>query len=78
MELTHAAEAASDALTLSVNGEPRRVAARTVAALLAELGHAGGHVAVAVNEDVVRRSAWGEAALRDGDRVEVVTPRQGG
>ena len=35
-------------------------------------------VAVAVNDEVVRRQAWGERALHEGDRVEIVTAKQGG
>jgi sulfur carrier protein len=47
----------------------------TVAELLG--GRTKG-VAVAVNEEVVPRSTWAEAALRPGDRVEVLEARQGG
>jgi sulfur carrier protein len=35
-------------------------------------------VAVAVNGAVVPRSTWADTALRDGDRVEVLTAAQGG
>ena len=35
-------------------------------------------VAVAVNGEVVPRSAWPTTALRDDDQVEVVTAKQGG
>lgn len=35
-------------------------------------------VAVAVNEEVVPRSAWDETPVRDGDRVEVLNAAQGG
>ena len=35
-------------------------------------------VAAAVNGEVVPRRSWAGAALRDGDRVEVVTAVQGG
>lgn len=35
-------------------------------------------VAVAVNEEVVPRRNWGAVTLADGDRVEVVTAKQGG
>lgn len=35
-------------------------------------------VAVAVNGSVVRAADWSHTRLRDGDRVEVVTARQGG
>ena len=65
-------------MVLTVNGERREVAATDVAALLAELEYEGSFFAVAVNREVVRRPAWGSRKLRDGDEVEIVTPRQGG
>lgn len=65
-------------MVLTVNGERREVAADTVAALLDALGYEGEFFAVAVNHAVVRRAAWNEARIADGDRVEILTPRQGG
>lgn len=65
-------------MVLIVNGERREIEAATVAALLAALGHEGGFVAVARNGEVVRRAAWAGTDLADGDRIEIVTPRQGG
>lgn len=65
-------------MVLIVNGEPREVAATTVAKLLAELDYEGAFFAVAVNREIVRRPAWGSRQLVAGDEVEIVTPRQGG
>lgn len=65
-------------MVVRVNGEPREIAAVTVADLVRELDHEGGFVAVALNTRVVRRAAWGETSIREGDAVEIVTPRQGG
>ncbi len=65
-------------MVVRVNGEPREIAAVTVADLVRELDHEGGFVAVALNTRVVRRAAWGETPIREGDAVEIVTPRQGG
>ena len=65
-------------MVLTVNGERQEVAATTVKALLDELEYDGGFLVVAVNHDVVKRTQWDEARLREGDRVEIVTPRQGG
>jgi len=61
-----------------VNGEPADVAATTVDALLAEMDYAGAHLAVAVNHRVVPRVRWSETPLGSGDRIEIITPRQGG
>jgi sulfur carrier protein len=64
---------------ITVNGEPREVAAgTTLAAVVATLTAAGSGVAVAVNGQVVPRGAWPSTRLGDGDRVEVLTAVQGG
>lgn len=70
-------------MVLIVNGETQEVSAPTVTALtvtalLDELGYEGGFFAVAVNQQVVRRATWVETTLQDGDRIEILTPRQGG
>jgi len=64
---------------LTVNGQTREVTGEaTVAVLVGELTAAERGVAVAVNGEVVPRSTWAAADLRDGDRVEVLTAAQGG
>ena len=62
-----------------VNGEPQVLDdGTTVLALATVVLDRPRGVAVAVNGEVVPRSAWPTTALRDDDRVEVVTARQGG
>jgi sulfur carrier protein len=61
-----------------VNGEPREITAASVDALLAELEYEGTHFAVALNYDVLPKSRWAETALKAGDEIEIITPRQGG
>jgi sulfur carrier protein len=65
-----------------VNGEPRElVEGATVADLLAQFGPDGERrrgVAVAVDAEVVPRSAWRETELSDGQRVELLIAIQGG
>jgi sulfur carrier protein len=63
---------------LTVNGIPREAADASVEVLVAELTPERRGVAVAVNGEVVPRSAWPDRRLRDGDRVEVLTAAQGG
>lgn len=66
---------------ISVNGEPRELPApATVGALLDALGIEPRRrgIAVAVDAEVVPRTAWDGHALREGDRVEVLTAIQGG
>ncbi len=65
-------------LALVVNGEPAEVASATLAALLDEIGFAGLKVATAVNGDFVAERRRPETRLSDGDRIEIVAPRQGG
>jgi sulfur carrier protein len=61
-----------------VNGEAREINASRVDALLSELDYEGTHFAVAVNFDVLPKSRWAETALKAGDEIEIITPRQGG
>jgi sulfur carrier protein len=61
-----------------VNGEQREISSESVAALLGELEYEGTHFAIALNYDVVPKSRWAETALKAGDEIEIITPRQGG
>jgi sulfur carrier protein len=61
-----------------VNGEAREINASRVDALLSELDYEGTHFAIAVNFDVLPKSRWAETALKAGDEIEIITPRQGG
>jgi len=65
-------------MRVTVNGEPREINAASVDALLAELEYEGTHFAIAVNYDVLPKSRWAETALKAGDEIEIITPRQGG
>jgi sulfur carrier protein len=65
-------------MRVTVNGEPREVASTSVDALLGELDYEGTHFAIAVNYDVLPKSRWAETALKTGDEIEIITPRQGG
>ncbi|WP_164836136.1 sulfur carrier protein ThiS [Actinacidiphila soli] len=66
-------------LNVKVNGEPRELQPGiTLDRLVATLTTAHSGVAAALNETVVPRGQWPATALRDGDRVEVLTAVQGG
>ena len=65
-------------MRVTVNGEPREIASRSVEALLSELEYEGTHFAIAVNYDVLPRSRWAQTPLQAGDEIEIITPRQGG
>lgn len=60
-------------LTVSVNGEPRPLPGpATVADLLAHIGLDVRKVAVERNAEIVPRSTYADAALAEGDRLEIV------
>lgn len=65
-------------MRLIVNGEPQEVAATTLAEALEALGYGGAKVATAVNEDFVPAGLRAGLDLSEGDRIEIVAPRQGG
>lgn len=66
-------------MKVMINGTAREVAGRmTVAQAVRTLTESATGVAVAVNDEVVTRSAWETTTLRDSDRVEVLTAVQGG
>ncbi|MGD9543383.1 MAG: sulfur carrier protein ThiS [Methylocystis sp.] len=46
--------------------------------LLLELGYDEKTVGTALNQEFVRAKDRADTRLRDGDAVEIVTPRQGG
>ncbi|MGW1227888.1 sulfur carrier protein ThiS [Streptomyces sp. NPDC001478] len=72
-------ESPAPSVHVTVNGERVAVApGTTLDALVATLTEARAGIAAALNETVVPRGAWASAALRDGDRVEVLTAVQGG
>ena len=61
-----------------VNGESREIVSQSVDALLGELDYEGSHFAVALNYDVLPRAKWADTPLKNGDEIEIITPRQGG
>jgi sulfur carrier protein len=66
---------------VTVNGQPREVAAGATVATVVELldvAHDAQGVAVAVDGVVVSRSRWAQAEVRDGALIEVVAAIGGG
>jgi sulfur carrier protein len=69
----------STLVNLRVNGDPRTVAfGCTVEGLIGLLGFEQRRVAIAVNRDVVPRSAFASHRLGSGDRVEILEAVGGG
>jgi len=65
-------------MTLIVNGERRELAAGTLAEALQALDYGEAKVATALNGEFVPVRARGATPVKDGDRIEIVAPRQGG
>ena len=65
-------------MKIVVNGTPAEVTGPSLAEALHELGHGEAKVATAVNEQFIPATARATHLLEPGDRVEIVTPRQGG
>lgn len=71
-------EPAARAAEIIVNGRGITTRAGTLAALLAEQGLAEAKVATALNGDFVPERARAATPVGAGDRVEIVSARQGG
>ncbi|MCW2881755.1 MAG: putative thiamine biosynthesis protein ThiS [Sphaerisporangium sp.] len=68
-----------NAMKVTINGAPHDLPpGSTVAQAVQELTSAVAGVAVALNDEVVRRGAWQSTTLGENDRVEVLTAVQGG
>ncbi|MEH7829994.1 sulfur carrier protein ThiS [Gemmobacter denitrificans] len=65
-------------MKIEVNGEGRAVVGQTLAEALAELGWGAARVATAVNGEFVPKTMRAGLILKDGDRLEVLAPMQGG
>jgi sulfur carrier protein len=66
-------------MTVTINGTPRELPAGATAADAVRLiTDAATGLAVAVNDEVLRRAAWDTAVLADGDVIEILTAVQGG
>ncbi|QRI62196.1 sulfur carrier protein ThiS [Shinella sp. PSBB067] len=65
-------------MTLIINGEEQKVAATTLADLLSALGYDGEWLATAVNGELVHREDRAAFTLGERDRIEILSPMQGG
>ena len=64
--------------TLLVNGESRKINAATLAAALEALDYGEAKVATALNGEFVPAPKREATPVKDGDRIEILAPRQGG
>lgn len=69
---------AGERLQVIVNGEAALTGAETLAALLDALGYSGARVATALNGDFVSERLRASVRIKSGDKIEIVSARQGG
>ncbi|MGV2125316.1 sulfur carrier protein ThiS [Agrobacterium vitis] len=65
-------------MKLIVNGEPLDCSAHSLSALLKQLDYEGEWLATAINGDLVHAEDRQGCALNEGDRIEILSPMQGG
>lgn len=62
----------SESISITVNGEPRRSNASTIAGLVREIGLKPEKVAVEHNGEIAPRSTLEDVPLKEGDQLEIV------
>ena len=66
-------------MTIKLNGDPHDIPGPlSISALLAQLEIDARRVAVELNMDVVKKTAYDSSVIRDGDEVEIVNFVGGG
>ncbi|MBO9126562.1 MULTISPECIES: sulfur carrier protein ThiS [unclassified Rhizobium] len=65
-------------MKLIVNGEAKEIAAATLEELLALMDYEGDWLATAVNGELVHREDRPTHSLNNDDRIEILSPMQGG
>lgn len=67
-------------LQLSINGEKKSVSLEqlTIQKLLCDLGYDAVPVAIAVNDEFVPKTQFERYPIRDGQRIDILMPMQGG
>ena len=66
------------AMDVVVNGKAIETAARVLSELVADHALGFGKVATALNGNFVAEASRSVTPLQPGDRIEIVSPRQGG
>ncbi|MGF7156771.1 MULTISPECIES: sulfur carrier protein ThiS [unclassified Bartonella] len=65
-------------MQIFVNGETVQTEVTTLGLLLEELGYEENWLATAVNAEVVSIDARSQFVLHEGDKIEILSPMQGG
>tara|TARA_B100000674_G_scaffold346850_1_gene290319 strand:+ start:90 stop:284 length:195 start_codon:yes stop_codon:yes gene_type:complete len=64
-------------MKITINGKPQLIQANNLENLLLELKYQG-KLATALNENFIPLNERKKTILKDGDRVEIVAPMEGG
>ncbi len=65
-------------MRLIINGEAQVINANTLSQLLSALDYEGEWLATAVNGELIHREERDDHTLAENDRIEILTPMQGG
>ncbi|AQX30383.1 sulfur carrier protein ThiS [Bartonella schoenbuchensis] len=65
-------------MQIFVNGQMLQTEVTYLNLLLEKLGYEGNWLATAVNSEVVPADARNQFVLHEGDRIEILSPMQGG
>ncbi|AGF74288.1 thiamin biosynthesis protein ThiS [Bartonella australis AUST/NH1] len=65
-------------MKISVNGEILQTEVTYLSSLLKELGYEGNWLAIAVNAEVVPLDKRSQFVLHERDKIEILSPMQGG
>ena len=72
------AKTATQEIEITLNGTSLRTCCSTLAQLIEDQDLGGVRVATAINEEFVPATARADRRLAAGDRIEIVSARQGG
>ena len=66
-------------ISVSLNGQPSQVIADTpLRKAIMDWGYSEQLFAVAINDTFIARNQYQETLIKEGDRIDVVSPMQGG
>lgn len=65
-------------MQIILNGESRHCSAKTVSALIDELGYADKRIAIELNGEIVPKSQHATTPLNEADQLEIVVAVGGG
>lgn len=65
-------------MQIILNGESRNCTAKTILALISELGYVDKRIAIELNGEIVPKSQHATTSLNDGDQLEIVVAVGGG